>query len=276
MRPRRRRVPRVGLARRPGWFEIHTMGFFGCMTKPSEVRHATEKRWLGVIVAVVLPVFVRPRAGRWAQRRSLGQVLFALAGTLIAALLALAASEAILRRTKPKPGSPTYNYEPLSSPMRGWSGAPWCRTPPEFRVGDKDLRFYVDANSWRVRSADEVVDFDKPTILFPPGSRSPRGSASTNYEETYPFMVGQDLGVQVVNLAVQAYGVDQAYLRMERDALPRFQHVLAAVTLVVLPSIMRTVAVGRRRLGLADDGSFVTVPRHDDDLRLSFVRGGPG
>jgi hypothetical protein len=250
------------------WFEVHTMGFFGCMTKPSEIRHATMKRGLAVVVGVVLIAVLRPPAGRWAGRRTGVQVLVTFAGTLLAVLLALVASEGILRMKKRPPGSPTFNYEPLSESDPRLEWRPMHSHTTEFRIGDKDLHFYVDANSWRVRSPDEVVDLQKPTILFT--GESIGSGFGLNYEETYPFMVGQDLGVQVVNLAVQAYGSDQVYLRMS-DALPRFERPIAAVTLVVPPSIERSVAVARPRLGLADDGSFITVPRHDEDW-FSFVR----
>jgi hypothetical protein len=174
----------------------------------------------------------------------------------------------ILRRMPAKPGPVTYNYEPLSDSDARLQWHPMASHTSEFRVGDKDLHFYVDANTWRVRSPDEVVDFTKPTLLFT--GESIASGFGLNYEETYPFMVGQDLGIQVVNVAVQAYGTDQAYLRMS-DALPRFERPLAAITLVVPPSIQRDVAVDRPRLGLAADGSFITVPRHDDDW-FSFIR----
>jgi hypothetical protein len=250
------------------WFEVHTMGFFGCMTLPAELRHATEKRWLGVVVGVLLIGVLRPRAGRWAERRTAAQVATSFGGTLAAVLLALTVSEFMLRRMPPKPGPVTFNYEPLSDfdPKLQWH--PMASHTSEYRVGDKDLHFYVDANTWRVRTPDEVVDFTKPTLLFT--GESIASGFGLNYEETYPFMIGQDLGIQVVNLAVQAYGVDQSYLRMS-DALPRFERPLAAITLVVPPSIERDVAIDRPHLGLADDGSFITVPRHDDDW-FSFIR----
>jgi hypothetical protein len=251
------------------WFEVHTMGFFACMTQPSELRHSIMKRWLGVVVGLVMILVVRPRAGRWAGRRSALQVVSAFGVTFVAALLALVASEFILRRTPQRPGPVTYNYEPLSDhdPRLEW--IPMASHTSDHRVGDKDLHFYVDANSWRVRSPDEVIDFDKATILFT--GESIGSGFGLNYEETYPFMVGQDLGVQVVNLAVQAYSIGQSYVRMS-DALPRFKRPLAAVTLVVPPSIMRNVTADRPRLEFADDGSYTVHPRHDDDW-FSFVRG---
>ena len=48
------------------WFEVHTMGYFSCMTSPGEIRNAVIKRWLGVVAGLVVLFVVRPRAGRWA------------------------------------------------------------------------------------------------------------------------------------------------------------------------------------------------------------------
>lgn len=75
----------------------------------------------------------------------------------------------------------------------------------------------------------------------------------------FPALVGRHLGVQAVNLAVVGYGNDQAHQRV-LDALERFRHPIAVVTLFHPGQIRRNVDVWRPRLALRADGSLALVP----------------
>ena len=256
------------------WFEVHTLDFYSCTTDPKELGRASFERVVAVVVGALLLLVARPRLGRWVGSRTPRAALGALARIAVAFVLALLACEGILRLKHDPPGPPTLHWEPISDadPVLHWRPARSRTT--EHKIGDKVVAFHIDANGWRVKSPDEVVDFDRPTILFT--GESVASGFGLPYEDTYPSMIGDDLHVQVVNVAVQGYGSDQAYLRMH-EALPRFHHPVAAVTLVVPTQIHRNVAIDRPRLGLNDDGTFFPVPRHDDDwlapLRRSRLAG---
>jgi len=67
------------------------------------------------------------------------------------------------------------------------------------------------------------------------------------------------LGVQSVNLAVNGYGLDQAYLRLA-DALPDFEKPIAAVSLFIPLQLGRLLQDDKPRLVLAAMGDLQLVP----------------
>jgi hypothetical protein len=81
--------------------------------------------------------------------------------------------------------------------------------------------------------------------------------------------MGNDLGLQVVNVACGGYGSDQAYLRLE-DALRPLKRPVAVLTTFVPVMLSRNVQDYRPRLMLRD-GALQLVPPADGflaDLRL--------
>jgi len=121
-----------------------------------------------------------------------------------------------------------------------------------------------------VRSPEDHVDLDRPSILFT--GESITSGFALPYEETYGAMVGQDLDVQAVNMGVQGYGNDQAYMLLH-GALSRFTHPLATVTLVLNLEIERNTWVDRPHFVVRDDGTWTFEARADEGwLATSPVR----
>ncbi|HEY3818647.1 MAG TPA: hypothetical protein VGL81_15850 [Polyangiaceae bacterium] len=243
------------------WTDIHMTEHY-CAEYPAELARGTVLRWTGIVLGVLMLALSR-HAARWAARHSGRQVLGAVLRISVAAVLALFASDAVLRlRDKGRVVPSVFHYEPDSQvdPLLVYRPIPSHVT--EVDAGDRHLRFVVDANDWRVRSTDDVVDFARPTVLFT--GESMGSGFGLNYEETYPFRVGQSLGLQVVNVAVQGYGNDGAYVRLH-DALPRFEHPVATVTLVNQMMTERNVWPDRPHLLLGDDGSARTEPVRNMD-----------
>lgn len=181
-----------------------------------------------------------------------------------AAALALVTSDLVLRwkLKPPPPPKPLLNYEPESEGDPKYVYRAIRSHVTERHVGDKVLRFFIDANGYRRQSLDDVVDFARPTILFT--GESVASGFGLNYEETYPFMVGEQLGVQAVNVAVQGYSSDWAYMRLSEE-LPRFQQPIATVTLVHHMLVDRTMWPDRPHWIVGDDGTKTLIPRKDDD-----------
>jgi hypothetical protein len=244
------------------WIEIH-MTPHSCAEHPAELVRGNMVRWAGLVTGTLLLV-ASPFVLRWARRRTPRDVASSALSITAAALLALVASDLVLRwRAKPPPaGQPLWHYEPDSEGDPEFVYRAIRSHVTEPRVGDKVLRFVIDANGYRVRSLDDVVDFERPTILFT--GESVASGFGLNYEETYPFMVGEHLGVQSINVAVQGYGSDWAYMRLSEE-LPRFKHVVATVTLLHHMLVDRNVWTDRPHWLVDDEGTHTLVPRKEDD-----------
>jgi hypothetical protein len=112
-----------------------------------------------------------------------------------------------------------------------------------------------------------VIDRSKPTILFV--GESLTAGHGLPWEETYPAIVGRELGVQVANIGVHGYGFDQAFLRLH-DLLPSFEHPVAIVSLYLPFMIDRSEEDTHRHLRFFDHEP-VLEPLHGfwQDLRLA-------
>jgi hypothetical protein len=244
------------------WTDIHMTNHF-CAEYPKELNRGTALRWTCIVIGALI-VAGSPLAGRWAGGRSWRQVGSASSRIVVAAVLALFAADEVLRLRgyKDPVAPPIFHFEPDSEgdPLLVYRPIPSHVT--EIDVGDRHLRFVIDANDWRVRSTDDVVDFARPTVLFT--GESMASGFGLNYDETYPFRVGQELGLQVVNVAVQGYGNDGAFVRLH-DALVPFEHPVATVTLVNQMMIGRNAWTDRPHLLVRDDGSLFTEPARSAD-----------
>jgi hypothetical protein len=189
-----------------------------------------------------LALNARPRIGR--------AVLHAPARTLhvaIAAVLALGASELVLRRVHLRAvGWLVADEEPRrrQDPLLGWTFVP-ARTGHS-TIGGRAIDYSFDAAGYRVRHVDEPVAPDRPTILFT-GESVMFGEGLT-WEETVPAQVAAMVGVQSANLAVHGFGSDQAYLRL-RTELPRFRRPVAVVSLFMTALFGRNLDDDRPHLG---------------------------
>ncbi len=91
------------------------------------------------------------------------------------------------------------------------------------------------------------------------------------YAETYPALIAARRGVQCVNLAAKAYGSDQAYLRLI-DAMPRFERLVATVTVFIPLQLGRNLYDDRPRLVLGPTGELEFVAAATNFLSQLRIR----
>jgi hypothetical protein len=241
------------------WLELHATQAF-CFDRPAQRARARIFRALLLAAGLALLAVVRPAVGRWAGRRTLGALPADVARLVVApTLLAWLTCELLLPRRLP-PALAHFEPDPEADPRFSWRPRPSHVT--DVRVGERAVRFVIDADDERIRSADEPVDPSQPTILFT--GESVASGWGLPFDETYPPLVGERLHLQAVNVAVQGYANDASFLRLV-DALPRFPHVVATVTLVLPGMIERNVAPDRPHLLFQSDGTWLTEPRTDHD-----------
>jgi hypothetical protein len=203
----------------------------------------------------------RSRAGRFASRAPTRAL-----SVVIAAILALGASDLMLRRVHLRP------YEWLSAddeprrrldPQLGWTWVPG-RTGHKV-VGGRVIDYAIDAAGYRVKRIDEPVDLGRPTILFT-GESVMFGEGLT-WDETIPAQVGTMMGKQTANLAVHGYGNDQAYLRLQTE-LPHFRQPVAVVSLFMTALFGRNLDRDRPHLG----PGLVWLPAEQRPRLSSFAK----
>jgi hypothetical protein len=185
------------------------------------------------LVGFLLLFIVRPRAGRWAEQRPPAACMAAGGRLTLALALALVASEIglrVLHLPRPKDKSKTIEVA-IGEPNDRYG---WLFTASKATVldhaGNRKVEYAINAEHDRVPTVDAVPDHSKPSILFV--GESLTAGHGLPWDETYPAIVGDALGMQVVNLAVHGYGFDQQFLRLY-DALPTFQHPVAIVTIFI-------------------------------------------
>jgi hypothetical protein len=202
----------------------------------------SSARAILAVVGVALALWVRPRVGR---------LITSPAGfvqVVVAALLALVASELVLRQVQLRPVGWLVpdEEEPLRrrDPRLGWTLVP-ARTGHS-TVAGRVIDYAIDPAGYRVRRVDEPVDPEQPTLLFI-GESVMFGEGLT-WEESVPAQVGAMMGIQSANLAVHGFSSDQAYLRLETE-LPRFHRPMAVVSLFMAALFGRNLDDNRPRLG---------------------------
>jgi hypothetical protein len=214
---------------------------------------------LGLILAACAVV-----AGR---RATAGGV--ARAGVALA--LSIGASELVLRHfQRPEPEMPNPRLEwilGLPDARTGWAFVP-NRTMDLPRRGHQRLaRYAIDAHGDRAPSQDWIEDPQAPTLIIT--GESTAVGHGLQWPETFAALLAEKLRVQVVNVAEGGYGSDQAHLRAV-DALPRFAHPLAVVTLVLPVQLHRNIQDDRPRL-VVRDGGLVLEPASRSPFRLRQI-----
>ena len=248
------------------------------------VAIAVHQSWLD---RHFLPSFFMPRD--WYVRvesvvraalASLGVVMIALAGRIarfvghtpgragsvvLAATLALALGEIVLRRAPPRPVGwlvPAEEPKREPDPRLGWRLTP-ARLGRVRRDGGA-VDYAIDANGYRVRRLDEPVDRTRPSVLF--AGESVMFGEGLAWDDTVPARVAAALGLQPVNVAVHGYGNDQAYLRLEQES-PRFRDVEAIVQLFMTTLFGRNLDDDRPHL----DRSLTWQPARPPSRLMSLV-----
>lgn len=218
---------------------------------PSFYTSRSEYELLELIVRIIMAALGALLA--LMLRRPLGKFIAthparALQITL-AVLLAFPATEFVLRiRHRHVMMAEEYPAEVEPSRQRdarlGWVFVP-SRTGHQW-VGSRTVEYAIDSAGYRVRSIDEPVDLDRPTIIFT-GESMMVGERLT-WDESIPAQVGSILGVQSANVAVSGYANDQAYLRLQAE-LPHFRRPVALVILFTPLLFDRNLNDDRPHLG---------------------------
>ncbi len=243
------------------WAERHVLARY-CATDLGGWLLSRGGRWLAGALGIAAVWKVAPAAARRLERASPRPRLGTVLGVAAAVAASIGVTEAFMRRQHQRllHGSPPPAGE-VALPMTrtdarlGWSYVPGRTTWVE--QGGRRIAYAIDAEGERVAPGGELPDPLRPTVLF--AGESIAFGYGLPHEETIPFLVGRDLGVQAVNLAVIGYGSDQAHLRLA-EALPRFARPLAVVTVFLTSQLKRNVDPWRPRLALAPGGGLELVP----------------
>lgn len=243
------------LSRDPNWAERHVLPSY-CATGPGEWAVARAWPWLAGALCGAAVLGLARALFRWLGRASLRGRAGSIVGIAVAVAASLVVGELYMRRLHARltsgerqPAAGVDLAMTRADSRLGWSYFPGRTTVAQ--AGDRRIAYAIDADGDRAATVSDVPDPARPTILF--AGESIAFGYGLSYEETFPFLVGRELGVQVVNLAVVGYGNDQAYLRLV-EALPRFRRPLAVVTVFIPDQIKRNVDAWRPRLVLAPDG----------------------
>jgi hypothetical protein len=220
---------------------------------------------LGVLVLVVL----RPLLAGFVRAASIGRLAASTGMSLIAVAASLVTVEGYQRwrESRGKPTRLTHELFGVRHPRYGWIWAPSRRVIEV--VAGREVHWTLNRDGIRVPSQDHEPDPSAPTILFT--GESIAAGMGLEWPETYPALVAQHLGVQGVNLAANAYGSDQAYLRLV-DFMPRFPRLVATVTLFLPVQLSRNLQDDKPRLALGHSGALELVPATTDFLSRMRVR----
>jgi hypothetical protein len=253
------------LAANQRWLDSHFLPVYN-VPRHTYVFVESVARAVTAALGMALALVVRPRLGRLVALVP-PRVLFVDAARLaLAVVLALAASEMVLRQTF----SRATEEQPVSrEPSRrpdarvGWTFVP-SRTGRD-TVGGRLIEYAFDPEGYRVRSVAEPVDLDRPTVIFT-GESMMVGHGLT-WAESIPGQVGMLLRTQSANLAVHGFASDQAYVRLASE-LPRFRRPVAVVSLFAPSLFDRNLDDDRPHLG---PGLVWLPPQHH--WRLTALAG---
>ena len=193
-----------------------------------------------VLLAIALVVVVRPRVR--------GAPASAWLGVAIAVVASLGVSELVLRRLWRDDRDPTVRRdlpEATPDPRLGWA----------FRPSQTRGTYAIDAHGDRARTAGDVVDPARPTLVV--AGESIAFGEGLAWDDTFGALVGRALELQVVNVGVPAFSSAQAHARL-LDALARLEHP-TRVVIVFVPQQIRRNAGGRtpwRLLRLVTDEPY--------------------
>jgi len=211
----------VGANRR--WLDRHVLPSF-LLSREMLVAIETMVRGGLAAAGASLVVFVRPAAGRALRSAPVLAVT-----TAAAIVLAIVASEPLLRRVEFRPvGWLSADDEPRRQvdARLGWTLVP--SRVGHASVGGRTIDYITDANGYRVGAQGSSVDRAQHTMLFV-GESVMFGEGLT-WDESIPAQAGAIVGIQSANLAVHGFGNDQAFLRLQAE-LPRFERPVAIVSL---------------------------------------------
>jgi hypothetical protein len=219
------------------------------------------------LVGVAVFALARPRAGRWAARVGPREAAAASTRLLLAIAAAFVASEIGLRILKlPHRTDIAIAERRLGEkdPRYGWL----FRASQSFVVDSagRPVHCDFDADHNRAPSVDHVPDLHAPTLFFV--GESVIAGHGLEWAESFPAIVGEAMSLQVVDLGVDGYASDQAFLRLV-DTLPRFEHPVAVISLFMPIMVDRLERVDHPRLRFDGDTLRLEPPDFLESLRLT-------
>ena len=229
------------IAATQSWLDRHFLPSF-VTDRTSYVRIETVVRIAAGTLGVALAVFLRRRLAALIVR---DPMLVASCGAAI--LLALGASEFALRRVHVGAAEWLFHEEePRRQPdaRLGWTLVP-SRTG-HLTIGGRPIEYSINHRGYRTRQPDDALDLSRPTVVF--SGESVIFGEGLTFEESIPAQVAAMTGIQSVNLGVNGYSNDQAFLRLEQE-LPRFDRPVAIVSLFMPMLFGRNLDDDRPHLG---------------------------
>jgi hypothetical protein len=230
---------------------------------------SSRGRGLLVLLAALVVLGLRPALIFVVSKGSFAGLARSTVPVVLAIAVAAVTAEAVVgwMQARVREGRAVYQQRGVAHPRYGWIGQP-SSSITEKGPG-RDIRWAFDRDGFRVRNQDDEADPTRPTILFT--GESIALGLGLDYAETYPALIAARRGVQCVNVAANAYGSDQAYLRLI-DTMPRFQRLVATVTLFVPVQLGRNLQDDRPRLVLGPTGELELVPAASDFLSRVRIR----
>jgi hypothetical protein len=229
--------------------------------------YLTDERAILVTVAIALIVAARPKVGRWTERVGAAEAVGASLRIGIAFVLAIVASEVGLRILKlPRRYDMAVTSEALGETNVRYGWIFKASKSITIETAGRPIRYDFNAEHDRDRSVDDLPDPARPSLFFV--GESITSGHGLEWEESYPAVVGEELGLQVVNLGVEGYASDQAFLRL-LDALPRFAHPVAIVTVFLPTMISRLERVDHPRMVFDGVEVKLVPPSFVQNLRLT-------
>jgi hypothetical protein len=233
------------------WFERHVAPRY-CIDLPTWPWQAVRAVAAGI--ALLLVLVVRPRIGRVVATWPARELAVTSAGVVVALVAALGVGELVLRRIRWDDRQASEHDDLPGGQPDARLG--WTFRPSQTRsVGG--VEYAIDEHGDRAPRAGARVDAAAPALVVT--GESAAFGFELAWDETFPALVGRALGLQVVNVAVPAYGTDQAYLRMV-DALPRLAAPRLVVLVFVPQEIRRNISPIRAHFVVGADGALSQVP----------------
>ena len=231
-----------------GWVLRHVL-LPNWFIPPTSLRGFHLARAATAVLGLLAIGVFGPRIGRWAGSQSAKALAASCARIMIAMVLAVLGSELVVRNWDSEPFGRKTRLEfglGRADPRFGWVLVPSHSTLVKNRRA-KPIHYNVDAWGDRAGSELSVPDPVLPTLVV--SGESIAFGHGLEYEQTFAAVLGERLGLQVVNVALGGYGTDQAYLRL-LDVLERLRDPVAVVTVFHPVQLGRALNDFRPRLVL--------------------------
>ncbi len=206
---------------------------------------------LFMAVMAVLIFVGRRQVNRWFSKYTPSgkTIIFAIIALSISTLLCLAAMELGLRLFRDPlrvEWEPADHKRAQYDPVLGWTYIPNQSVMQHFIKNQPPVPVHTNKQGIRVPTPDTQLDPNRPSVIFIGGSYTM--GYGLPFEDTFIGQLAEypNFPYQVVNLGVEAYGTDQAWLRLQR-----YMHDFKTVAVVytMIPShVNRNMNYDRRVL----------------------------